>query len=348
MTLYLDRHDLVGTAWEHATPADLLNAHQCDLKEQEQFGVNYLTFWWHEGARTAFCLVEAPNREAAVRVHLQAHGPDGRPSDIIEVDWQTMEGFLGRIRIPPHDEIRQDIAFRTILCSRLEGPSGLPGGNTTDDHASIVQHALDERGGLAVTQNGDNLIACFASAAGALECALSIQQAFAPIASFYQHRPVRVRVGISAGEPVMAAVGIFGQTVDEASSLCAAAQPGEILVAGAVRDLCAGKGFAFKESHHATLGTASLTALVYVLTGRDPASIVNGSASVEVTYPDTLTQREVEVLQLIAAGKTNQEIAGLLFISQNTVATHVRNIFEKTDSANRAEAACYALRHRIA
>jgi DNA-binding CsgD family transcriptional regulator len=348
MTLFLDRHDLVGTAWEHATPAELLYAHQCDLKEQERFGVNYLTFWWHEGAKTAFCLVEAPNREAAVRVHLEAHGPGALPTDIIEVDWQTMEGFLGRIRIPPYDEIHQDIAFRTILCSQIEDPSRLTGGNTTHEHASIVQHALDERGGVAVTQNGDDLVACFASAPGALECALSIQQAFAPIASFYQHRPVRVRVGISAGDPVMAAVGIFGQTVHEASTLCAAAEPGEILVTRAVRDLCADKGFAFKEHDHTALGTATLTAPLYVLTGRDTAAALNGSSDTQITYPDTLTPREVEVLQLIAAGKTNQEIADLLFISLNTVATHVRNILDKTDSANRAEAASYALRHRMA
>ena len=63
---------------------------------------------------------------------------------------------------------------------------------------------------------------------------------------------------------------------------------------------------------------------------------------------ESLSDREFEVMRLIAAGKTNQEIATRLFISLNTVASHVRHIFEKTDSANRAEAACYALRRHLA
>ena len=59
-------------------------------------------------------------------------------------------------------------------------------------------------------------------------------------------------------------------------------------------------------------------------------------------YPDGLTQREVEVLRLIASGKTNRQIGEELFISLNTVGHHVSNILSKTDSANRAEVATYA------
>ncbi len=59
-------------------------------------------------------------------------------------------------------------------------------------------------------------------------------------------------------------------------------------------------------------------------------------------YPDGLSEREVEVLRLIAAGRSNREIGEALFISLNTVARHVSNIFAKTGAANRAEAASYA------
>jgi DNA-binding NarL/FixJ family response regulator len=62
---------------------------------------------------------------------------------------------------------------------------------------------------------------------------------------------------------------------------------------------------------------------------------------------DDLSQREVEVLRLLAAGKSNREIADVLCISLNTVATHVRNILAKTGTANRTEAAAYALRHGL-
>ncbi len=64
-------------------------------------------------------------------------------------------------------------------------------------------------------------------------------------------------------------------------------------------------------------------------------------------YPDGLSQREVEVLQLITLGKSNPEIAEELFISPNTVAHHVTNILNKTNTSNRTEAATYASRHGL-
>jgi pimeloyl-ACP methyl ester carboxylesterase/DNA-binding CsgD family transcriptional regulator len=63
--------------------------------------------------------------------------------------------------------------------------------------------------------------------------------------------------------------------------------------------------------------------------------------------PDRLTDREVEVLRLIAEGKTNQQIADQLFISMSTVAHHVANIFAKAGLGNRAQAASYAHRHKL-
>lgn len=59
-------------------------------------------------------------------------------------------------------------------------------------------------------------------------------------------------------------------------------------------------------------------------------------------YPASLTQREVEVIRLIAAGHSNRDIAEALVITQNTAAKHVANILGKTGSTNRAEAATYA------
>ena len=64
-------------------------------------------------------------------------------------------------------------------------------------------------------------------------------------------------------------------------------------------------------------------------------------------YPDRLTAREVEVLRLLAQGKSNREIADVLVISYNTVERHINHIFAKTGVANRVEAATYAHRHRL-
>ncbi len=63
---------------------------------------------------------------------------------------------------------------------------------------------------------------------------------------------------------------------------------------------------------------------------------------------DPLTEREVEVLQVVAKGKSNQEIAEALRISEATVRTHVSNILTKLHLASRTQAALYALREGLA
>jgi NarL family two-component system response regulator LiaR len=64
--------------------------------------------------------------------------------------------------------------------------------------------------------------------------------------------------------------------------------------------------------------------------------------------PEPLTEREVEVLQVVAKGKSNQEIAAELMISEATVRTHVSNILGKLHLASRTQAALYALREGLA
>jgi DNA-binding NarL/FixJ family response regulator len=62
---------------------------------------------------------------------------------------------------------------------------------------------------------------------------------------------------------------------------------------------------------------------------------------------DTLTAREVEVLQLLAFGHTNKDIAEQLFISPDTVKTHLEHIFEKLGASDRTAAVAEALRRQI-
>jgi NarL family two-component system response regulator LiaR len=61
--------------------------------------------------------------------------------------------------------------------------------------------------------------------------------------------------------------------------------------------------------------------------------------------PDHLSQRELEILRLVASGRSNQQIADELVISLNTVRRHVSNVFDKTGVANRTEASVYAREH---
>ena len=66
------------------------------------------------------------------------------------------------------------------------------------------------------------------------------------------------------------------------------------------------------------------------------------------TYYDSLTKREVEILQLLAQGLSNRQIAESMVISEQTVRSHVTHILEKLGLANRTQAALYALRQGIA
>jgi DNA-binding NarL/FixJ family response regulator len=72
------------------------------------------------------------------------------------------------------------------------------------------------------------------------------------------------------------------------------------------------------------------------------------TSSASPAYPDGLTQREVDVLRLIASGLSNQEIAGRLFISEATVKTHINNIFGKAALRDRGQAVAYAFRNGLA
>lgn len=69
MPLYLDVHNLPG-----ATAKDVADAHMKDLQTQDQYGVRYLRYWVDENQGKVFCLVDAPDADAAATVHREAHG----------------------------------------------------------------------------------------------------------------------------------------------------------------------------------------------------------------------------------------------------------------------------------
>jgi len=70
MSLYMDIHTIDGGVTAEA----VAGAHRADLPEQDAHGVKYLRYWVAEDAGKIFCLVEAPDAEAANTVHREAHG----------------------------------------------------------------------------------------------------------------------------------------------------------------------------------------------------------------------------------------------------------------------------------
>ncbi len=79
MPLYMDIHKGV----EGLTAEAAAGAHMKDLEVQEKHGVKYLKYWFNEDDGSIFCLCEAPNKEAAEAVHVEAHGMAA--DEIIEV-----------------------------------------------------------------------------------------------------------------------------------------------------------------------------------------------------------------------------------------------------------------------
>ena len=69
MTTFMDIHDIPGVKTE-----DVAGAHAADVRAQGAYGVDYRHYWVDEEAGKVFCLVDAPDRETATRVHREAHG----------------------------------------------------------------------------------------------------------------------------------------------------------------------------------------------------------------------------------------------------------------------------------
>jgi hypothetical protein len=70
MALFMDIHNHIPGLTKEA----VAGAHQKDLETQAKHGVNYLQYWYNEQTGQVFCLVEAPDKEAAISVHREAHG----------------------------------------------------------------------------------------------------------------------------------------------------------------------------------------------------------------------------------------------------------------------------------
>ena len=70
MALFMDVHNKV----DGLTAEAVAGAHQKDLEVQEKHGVKYQRYWFDESSGKVFCLVEAPDAEAAATVHREAHG----------------------------------------------------------------------------------------------------------------------------------------------------------------------------------------------------------------------------------------------------------------------------------
>jgi class 3 adenylate cyclase len=254
MPTYMDIHEVHGM-----TAEAVANAHASDLEVQKKYGVNYLKYWVNESCGKAFCLVDAPNAEAANHVHREAHGMVAEK--IIEVQPEVAEGFLGggdvnafgAALIPGGGADARDPGIRTVLFTDIVGSTTLTqslGDEMAMEflrvHDTIVRNAVAAAHGREVKHTGDGIMASFVSAAAAVRCAAQIQRELARREQESTEPQIKVRIGGAAGEPVEHHDDLFGCTIQLAARLCSHAQPKEILVSNVVAELCIGKGLKFR------------------------------------------------------------------------------------------------------
>jgi len=244
MPMYMDRHDFVDV-----TAGDIAEAHVADVDMQDQYGVEYLTYWFDPDRGAAFCLVDAPDLQSAVRVHRESHGLVA--SQVIRVDEESVERYLGKIGVRPLGEPYVESAFRTILFTDVEGSTSLTGrlGDVAArailrEHDALVREGLGRHRGNEVKHTGDGIMASFSAVGAALEASITIQRGLDE-RNAAAEIPIAVRIGVSAGEPVTEHGDLFGSAVQLAARACSVAQGHEILVSSAVRELARGSTHRF-------------------------------------------------------------------------------------------------------
>lgn len=240
MPIFLDRHD-VG----QASAEDVAKLHVRDLEVQDRYGVKFLTYWYDSARGTTFCLVDAPSKEMADRVHAEAHGHVA--NEMIAVDLSAVEAFLGRIQDPPSAKRKpiDDSAFRAIMFTDMVGSTEMTAElgdvravELLRAHDAIVRRCLEQHGGSEVKHLGDGIMASFHHPPSSVECALKIQK---ELGSYNENsgRSIHVRIGIHAGEPVEESNDLFGSVVQMAARICGVAQADSVLVSREIRDACA-------------------------------------------------------------------------------------------------------------
>ena len=257
MPLYMDIHTVdPKTTWE-----DVAQAHFKDIEIQGNHDVNYKKYWFNRDCGKLFCLVEAPNAEAANCVHEHAHGL--LAERLIEVDPDLVDGFMGNggvngggAALLPNAtaDTQRDSGVRSVMFTDIVGSTAMTSRYGDDVamemlavHDRVVRDAIMANRGAEVKHTGDGIMAAFLSPAAAVKAACQVQTALSERNADAPEYPVGVRIGISAGEPVEQSDDLFGSTVQLAARLCAQAEPGQVLVSQVVADLCIGKNLRFAD-----------------------------------------------------------------------------------------------------
>lgn len=241
MPIFMDRHDIA----DEITAEHLARMHQMDLKIEHQFGCKGMTYWCDEKRKLAFCLIQAPNKQAIEDMHNHAHG--GYPHKIIEVDAALVESFLGRIEDPENTRntelnIIDDSAFRTLMTVKIEKDmNGSIGKDELNKAVNQVNQSLERTiskyKGRLVNQKDDCILTSFDSVTDAVQCTLESQSIPDTVSG-----SLTIKIGLSGGVPVTEKPSIFEDTI-KLSTYLSEIPHERITVTSEIKDLFEGENF---------------------------------------------------------------------------------------------------------
>ncbi len=224
MPLYMDRHDIP----KEITAEHVALMHQEDLKVQHLYGCKGMTYWCDEQRRTAFCLIEAPNKKALQEMHNHAHGEF--PHSIIEVNESIVASFLGRIEDPEKSKdttlnIINDPAFRVLMVIETSNYLDRLEANqftifTQKFHNSVTKK-LNKFNGRVVKKDNNNYLVSFKTVTDAVLCAQNIQFQFKYVTPKFDPSSRKLNIALSSGTPVTNKDGIFEEAITLATRMCA-------------------------------------------------------------------------------------------------------------------------------
>lgn len=219
----MDRHDVS----DEVTAEHVAQLHQADLKIEHEYGCRGLTYWFDGDRNTAFCLIDAPNKEALQKMHDHAHG--SLPHSIIEVSESIVESFLGRIEDPKKSlndnlNIINDPAFRVIMLIETSNFLNRVEANqfsifTQKFHRSATK-TIKQFKGRTVKQDNNSYLISFKSVSNAILCALKIQSDFKYITPKFDITNRKLKIGIGCGIPVTKKSNIFQEAIELTTRMC--------------------------------------------------------------------------------------------------------------------------------
>jgi AraC-like DNA-binding protein len=240
MPIFMDRHDVS----ENVTAEKIAELHQEDLKVQRLFDCRGLTYWFDDKRKTAFCLIEAPDKNAIVEMHNKAHGDV--PHSIIEVEASIVESFLGRIEDPKRAQdtglnIINDPAFRTIMVISLNRISlSLKESSlyksTLSKFTRDIRKFLKKYNGNVVKQTDYYYLVSFKSVTKATHAASDIQELNKEFNKLNIKSKLNLKIALNTGVPVTKKELLFEDAIKLAERMCDLVK-GEIIVSAEVKEL---------------------------------------------------------------------------------------------------------------